>query len=153
MPSHYLFLVLLLVLAAVYLTSRRIRKLSSGYRSRIEVETTIMQDARFARQAALNRRLSVLQPQFWSLSARSDEQQIEYRLIKEQLRIARWNLSYYQLLVDNPQHNNATVPGEKDWALTSAELALTFAAGRIERFRLMPSLTPCRPTSRLGAVS
>lgn len=146
MPAHYLF-VLLLVIAAVYLASRkRLAGISSNGRPRGEVETTIMQDARFARKAVLDHRLSVLQPQFWSLSVRTEEQQREYRLIKEQLRIAQWNLSYYQLLLDNPQHNNATVPGEKDWALTSAELALSFAAGRIERFRLMPSLTPCRPS-------
>lgn len=148
MPATYFF-VLLLVLAALYFASRR----SSSSRPRVEVETTMMQDSRFTRRHALADKLSVMQPRLWALSAKTDEQQVEYRLIKEQLRIAQWNLTYYQLLTDNPKHACATIAGEKDWALTSAELALTFAEARIERFRLMPSLTPCHPTSRIQAAS
>lgn len=138
MPATYFF-VLLLVLAALYFASKRFGRSSS--RPRVAVETTMMQDSRFTRRHVLANRLSVLQPRLWALSAKTDEQQVEYRLVKEQLRIAQWNLTYYQLLADNPQHACATITGEKDWALTSAELALTFAEARIERFRLMPTLT------------
>lgn len=154
MPSHYLFFVLLLVLAAVYLACRkRIRRVTTSSRRRVEPGSRMAAEARFARKTALAHRFAVLHQQFWSLSAKTDEQQVEYRLIKEQVRIAQWNLSYYQLLCDNPLHACATIPGEKEWALTSAELAITFAAARIERFRLLPTLSPCRPARRIGAVS
>jgi|AGTN01.2.fsa_nt_gi hypothetical protein len=146
-------LILLILAVALYLGYLYLLDRKSGRARYDHTETTIAQDTRFVRHTTISRELSILRPLFWSLAPKTAEQESEYRLIKEQLRIADWNLSYYELLCDNPQHNNATIPGEKDWALTSAELALTFAAARIERFRLLPSLTPCRPARRIGSGS